>query len=107
MKQYVHPNKRFIASWHYDINFWDVYYAVNTKFGDEVSVSSLICNESDLPFLWFIEKEEEPDTKWIGDVYKDLENDENSKWLCPWEQYYFLEIETLKKAILSHLPSRT
>ena len=46
--------------------------------------------------FWFIEKEEEPDTdtKWIEDVYKDL------------NKYYDLTLDMLEDSILSHIPKQ-
>jgi len=103
MKQYIHPNRFFIASPDSDPTFDEPYYAVNTRFGDEVSEGTLFCSESDIKSLWFIEKEEETDTdtKWIDDAIEDMHIDDYIN--DPYRESLRFYI---KKAILSHLPKQ-
>ena len=59
-------------------------------------VTNIYCEEPDIIEWKMIEKEEEPDTdtKWIEDVYKDL------------NKYYDLTLDMLEDSILSHIPKQ-
>ena len=93
MKQYVHP-MNWMASHGFKTDFAEWYKISNWEwllvFWDEW-ISEMVLLE-----FWFIEKEEEPDTdtKWIEDVYKDL------------NKYYDLTLDMLEDSILSHIPKQ-
>ena len=93
MKQYVHPMNWMVAHG-FKTDFAEWYKISNWKwllvFWDEWISENILLD------FWFIEKEEEPDTdtKWIEDVYKDL------------NKYYDLTLDMLEDSILSHIPKQ-
>lgn len=96
MKQYVHSNKFFIVKPFYDEETDLYYYELKTRFGKDESEGALVCSENDLKTLWFIEKEEEPDTKWIDDAYMYFKSAK--------KDHPEMAIDVFKRAILSYMP---
>ena len=104
MKQYVHPILGRTITRHPRSFLGKEYYSVSSKLLD-ISVS---ISEEELLALWFIEKEEEPDTdtKWIDDVHSEYLEAIVSNSLYVWDDRFTDDdrLAVLKKAILSHIP---